>query len=311
MVRNPPTRRAIRLSRPDPEQFFTIMLVFSHRTFRWSVKRKAVLWTVGTLAIIYAVAMMGSGYGLWASKRLLSFTELQRETATQQWQLRQSLEQAQGLEKEIATLQAQLSELLKLIDPKQPAPSLAPMPGGTSKNAGKISKLQLELERTEAQAKLIRARMDPIIERWNRTPSILPTAGYLSSGFGLRISPFTRNNEAGTGPVGYHSGLDICNSLGTPIQATADGVIEEAGWLDRYGNGVIIRHSNELQTLYGHMSHLEVHPGQRVSRGDILGEMGQSGQATGVHLHYEVRRNGHPVDPKHYLRLQKQWLSAL
>lgn len=317
MVRKPIARRAIRLSRPDRDKYFTLMLVFTHRTFRWSVRRKAVRWTLATLVIIYAVAMIGSAYGLWASKRLMSFSHLQRETAYQQWQLRQSLDQAQGLEKEISTLKEQLSELLKEIDPKHPGPSLPPIPGGPKDGnrqgtgSDKISRLRVELERTSEQARLIRARMDPIVDRWNRTPSILPTAGYLSSGFGLRVSPFSRSNEKGEGPVGFHSGLDITNSLGTPIQATADGVVVEAGWKDQYGNCVVLRHSEELETLYAHMSHLEVRPGQRIPRGHILGEMGQSGQATGVHLHYEVRLRGRPVDPKPYLRLQKQWLSAL
>ncbi|WP_005037196.1 M23 family metallopeptidase [Holophaga foetida] len=315
MVRKPITRRAIRLSRPDRDKFFTLMLVFSHRTFRWSVRRKAVLWAAGTLLAVYAVAMIGSAYGLWASKRLMSFTQLQRETASQQWQVKQSLEQAQGLEKEISTLKEQLSELLKQIDPRQPVPSLPAVPGGQkeegSQDPSKISRLRMDLERTSEQAKLIRASMDPIIERWNRTPSILPTAGYLSSGFGLRLSPFSKNSDKGAAPVGFHSGLDICNAPGTPIQATADAVVVTAGWMDAYGYCVVLRHSDELETLYAHMSHLEVVPGQRVTRGHILGEMGQSGQATGVHLHYEVRLHGRPVNPKPYLRLQKQWLSAL
>jgi len=314
MVRKPIARRAIRLSRPDREKSFTLMLVFSHRTFRWSVRRKTVAWTLGILAAIYAVTMVGSAYGLWASKRLMSFSHLQQETAAQQWQLKQSLEQAQALEKEIGTLREQLSELLKQLDPRQPPPSLPPAPGSKPeppRNEGKISRLRTNLEHTSEQARLIRARMDPIIDRWNRTPSILPTAGYLSSGFGFRISPFSRNNDKDKGPVGFHSGLDITNSLGTPIQATADGVVVEAGWMDRYGHCVVLRHSGELETLYAHMSRLDVKQGQRVERGQILGAMGQSGQATGVHLHYEVRVHGRPVDPKPYLRLQKQWLSAL
>lgn len=314
MVRKPITRRAIRLSRPDREKFFTLMLVFSHRTLRWSVKRKAVAWTLGVLVIIYAVTAIGSAYGLWASKRLMSFSQLQRETTMQQWQLKQSLDQAQNLEKEIATLREQLTTLLRQLDPKQPAPSLPPMPGqreNPPKEQGKISRLQMDLERTSEQARLIRASMDPIIDRWNRTPSILPTAGYLSSGFGFRISPFSRNNDKDKGPVGFHSGLDITNSMGTPVQATADGVVVEAGWMERYGHCVVLKHSDELETLYAHMSRLNVMAGERVSRGQILGAMGQSGQATGVHLHYEVRLHGRPVDPKPYLRLQKQWLSAL
>jgi murein DD-endopeptidase MepM/ murein hydrolase activator NlpD len=161
------------------------------------------------------------------------------------------------------------------------------------------------------QTHLIRARMDPIIDRWNHTPSIPPTAGYLSSGFGIRLSPFSRVNEQGEGLLGYHTGFDITNAEGTPIQATADGEVAAAGWMDRYGNGVILRHSEQFETLYAHMSRVRVKVGQKVSRGDILGEMGRTGNATGVHLHYEVHLNGRPVNPQPYLRLQGEWLKGL
>lgn len=311
-----PARRGIRLSRPDSEQFFTVMLVFSHRTFRWSLARRTMLWIVGTVLGFWALAMIGSAYGFWATKKIMSFSQLQRETQTQQRQLRESLNQAQGLEEEIHTLRRQVSDLLKLLDPKAPAPDLRPVPaqnGKPAEESQKVSQLKDELERTSAQAKLIQAKMDPIIDRWNHTPSIPPTAGYLSSGFGLRISPFSRANEEGEGLLGYHSGFDITNAEDTPIQATADGEVENAGWMDRYGNAVVLRHTDELETLYGHMHYIDpkVKVGQKVARGDILGYMGRSGNATGVHLHYEVRLNGHTVNPQPYMRLQREWLSSL
>jgi murein DD-endopeptidase MepM/ murein hydrolase activator NlpD len=81
--------------------------------------------------------------------------------------------------------------------------------------------------------------------------------------------------------------------------------------MDRYGWGIRIRHTEDLETLYAHLDRLEVKVGRKVSRGDILGFMGRSGNATGVHLHYEVRLKGKPVNPQPYLRLQRQWLSAL
>ena len=86
MARKPQARRGLRLSRPDSERFFTVMMVFSRRTFRWSI------------AAIWAVAMVGSAYGLWATKKIMSFTQLQRETYTQQRQLRETLDQAQTLD---------------------------------------------------------------------------------------------------------------------------------------------------------------------------------------------------------------------
>lgn len=314
MAKKTYARRGLRTSRPDTEQFLTVMFVFAHRTFRWSLERRTLMRILATLGGFWAVAMTGSAYGLWATKKLMNFTTLQRETYTQKEQLRESLDQAQALDTEIQTLRNQMSDLLRLLDPKNPAPALPPIPGGENKPPAdhrKVSELRDQLERASSQAKLLKTRMDPIIDRWNHTPSIPPTAGYLSSGFGIRISPFSRGNEEGDSLLGYHSGFDITNSEGTPIQATADGEVVESGWMDRYGNAVVISHSHRVETLYAHMSRLRVKTGQKVSRGDILGYMGRTGAATGVHLHYEVRLNGRPVNPQPYLRLQREWLKGL
>jgi murein DD-endopeptidase MepM/ murein hydrolase activator NlpD len=314
----PERRRAVRSSRPDTGRWLTVMVVFSHRTFRWSLTRRLMLWGLGTVAGFSALAMIGSGYGFWATKKIMSFSRLQEETQEQQEQLRSSLDQAQALEAEVATLRQQHTELMKLLDPKAQGgtplptppgqPSATPPPPGTQ---DRLSRLREELDYTSKQAAVVKARMAPVIWAWSHTPSIPPTAGYLSSGFGVRVSPFSRSNEAGDGLLGYHTGIDISNALDTPIQVTADGVVEEAGWMDRYGNGVRVRHTNDQETLYAHMNHVNVKAGQKVSRGDILGTMGSTGNATGVHLHYEVRKNGRPVNPQPYLRLQRQWLQAL
>jgi len=283
-----------------------------------------MLWGLGGVLGFGVLAMIGSGYGFWATKKIMSFTYLQKETKEQQEQLRSSLDQAQNLENEVTALRKQQTELLKLLDPKAPPVSPLPILPGTSKPAPtkpsaplppgtqeRLSRLREDLDSSAQQAAAVKARMEPLIRAWSRTPSIPPTAGYLSSGFGIRVNPFSRSNESGDGLLGYHTGLDISNSLDTPIQATADGEVVEAGWMDRYGWGIRIRHTDDLETLYAHLDRLEVKVGRKVSRGDILGFMGRSGNATGVHLHYEVRLKGKPVNPQPYLRLQRQWLSAL
>ena len=294
------------------------MVVFSHRTFRWSLTRRTLLWILGGISGFSALAMIGSGYGFWATKKIMSFSHLQRETREQQEQIESSLDQAKTLETEVATLRQQQTELLKLLDPKAPKGVPLPLPpGGVSQTPlppgtqDRISRLKQDLDYTSKQAAVIRARMDPVIRAWSYTPSIPPTAGYLSSGYGIRVSPFSRRNESDEGLLGYHSGIDISNVQDTPIQATANGEVIEAGWMDRYGWAVRIRHSEELETLYAHLNHLQVKVGQKVNRGDIIGNMGQSGHATGVHLHYEVRKNGKAQDPQPFLRLQRQWIRAL
>ena len=319
-------RKALRLSRPDSSRFITLMLVFSHTTLRWSVTKKMLLWVGGSILALGAIAVIGSGYGFWATKKIMNFDQLQKETQAQQAKLRTTLDQAGSLEGEILALRKQHEELLHLLDPKAPPPRIPPMParsehpapaygagGGSPKDvtAQKVSKLSKELVRSESEAAAIKAQMAPIVDAWMHTPSVLPTAGYLSSGFGVRMNPFSRRDETEDGLFGFHSGLDITNVEGTPIQATADGVVESAGWMDRYGYAVVLKHNDELETLYGHLSRWDVQLGQTVHRGDIVGKMGQSGHATGVHLHYEVRLRGKSVNPTPYLRLQREWLSTL
>jgi murein DD-endopeptidase MepM/ murein hydrolase activator NlpD len=314
MAKKPLARRGLRLSRPDADRFFTVMMVFTNRTFRWSVARRTMLWVAGSVVAIWLVAMTGSAYGLWATKKIMSFTQLQRETYTQQRQLRDSLAQAQTLDSEIQRLRKQMADLLKVLNLKGAEGTLPPVPAAQPKagpTAEKLSLLQDDLDRTGAEAKLIQARMDPIIDRWNHTPSIPPTAGFLSSPFGIRLNPFSKKNETDEGLLGFHSGIDISNVENTPIQATANGEVEQAGWMDRYGNGVLLSHTAQLETLYGHMARVRVKIGQKVIRGDILGDMGHTGNATGPHLHYEVRLNGRPVNPMPYMRLQREWLMSL
>lgn len=310
-------RRAIRRTRPDSERFLSVMVVLSHRTFSWSLAKRTLLWAAGIIVGVWALAMIGSAYGFWATKKIMSFNTLQQETQRQQQQLKESLNQAHALEGELQDIRTKLSELMGALSPKA-GPDLPPAPNqgpgqapAPPPDGSRISQLKLDLDRTAALAQVVKARMDPVIQRWNHTPAIQPTAGYLSSGFGFRISPFARRGETTDGLVGYHTGLDICNAEGTPIQATANGTVTFAGWDGRYGQMVVVEHAPHLETWYAHMSLMAVRAGQKVQRGDILGGMGRTGSATGVHLHYEVRLQGKPVNPTPYLRLQKQWLSSL
>jgi murein DD-endopeptidase MepM/ murein hydrolase activator NlpD len=116
----------------------------------------------------------------------------------------------------------------------------------------------------------------------------------ITSGFGSRVHPIY-------GDVRMHTGIDFGASYGTPIRAAADGVVVSAGPLGGYGNATVIDHGNGLATLYGHQSSIAVSPGQRVSRGQVIGYVGCTGLCTGPHLHFEVRVRGTPVDPMPYL----------
>ena len=99
-----------------------------------------------------------------------------------------------------------------------------------------------------------------------------------------------------------HAGTDFAGPIGTPIHATADGVVVHAGWSSGYGRLIKIQHEFGIETRYAHLNQIRVEVGQRVSRGDRIGDMGNSGRSTGPHLHYEVRVGGNPVNPMIYIR---------
>jgi murein DD-endopeptidase MepM/ murein hydrolase activator NlpD len=121
------------------------------------------------------------------------------------------------------------------------------------------------------------------------------TPGSISSGFGMRTHPID-------GVQKFHTGVDLRGSEGTPILAAESGVVRSAGTRGGYGNAVEIDHGNGVSTLYGHASELGVKPGDHVEKGQQIGEVGMTGHATGPHLHFEVRVEGKPVDPKGALK---------
>lgn len=119
----------------------------------------------------------------------------------------------------------------------------------------------------------------------------------IRSGFGYRMDPF-KSKPA------FHSGIDFEAKRGQPVFATADGIVEKAGWYYSYGNTVIIKHENEFETLYGHLTRVDVEEGQRVKSGDLIGNAGSTGRSTGTHLHYEIIKSGKRLNPSKYITLK-------
>jgi len=127
-------------------------------------------------------------------------------------------------------------------------------------------------------------------------PSRTPLDGLtMTSNFGMRVHPVL-------GGLRAHKGIDLSAPVGTPIHATADGVVGKAAWFGGYGLYVQLEHGNDLETRYGHMSRLNVAEGQHIHKGDIVGYVGTTGRSTGPHLHYEVRVSGVAVNPVPYMQ---------
>jgi murein DD-endopeptidase MepM/ murein hydrolase activator NlpD len=125
-------------------------------------------------------------------------------------------------------------------------------------------------------------------------PSVWPVDGRLMGPFGQRNDPFSGEGE-------FHTGVDISAPTGTPVEATADGIVVHAEWSAGYGRLVIVDHGGGIETYYAHLSRFYAQTGQEVRRGEIVGFVGSSGRVTAPHLHYEVRLAGAPVNPYPYL----------
>lgn len=157
-----------------------------------------------------------------------------------------------------------------------------------------ILKLQDEIPAVEEDLRTSEKSIAAAQARQAATPSIWPTTGAITSGFGYRQNPFGWGKQ-------FHSGIDIGASTGTPIYATAKGVVNFAGYQSGYGYVVFINHGYGYSTTYAHMSKFVVKRGQAVQKGQLIGYVGSTGRSTGPHLHYEVRINGRTQNPMNYL----------
>ncbi len=127
-------------------------------------------------------------------------------------------------------------------------------------------------------------------------PARMPVEGVrMTSEFGMRVHPVLGVRRG-------HKGIDLAGPIGTPVVATADGLVSKAEWFSSYGLYISLEHGAEIQTRYGHMSRLNVYAGQRVHKGDVIGYIGTTGRSTGPHLHYEVRIAGIAVNPVPYMQ---------
>lgn len=240
--------------------------------------------------------------------------QLREENQAQRFHVQKFAEKMGALNRQMERLQnfyAKLKILANLDLQEAPDPSMAtggPQPGDPDMSVyletnlkRQIQRIHWELEELQMQASIeernareVETFFDSQRSLLAATPTVWPVRGWISSGFGHRISPFT-------GTLQMHEGIDIGARLGTPVKASADGVVIYAGWKSEYGKMVTLDHGFGYRTRYGHLSKILVRNGQRVKRGTIIGSVGNTGRSTGPHLHYEVKLNSVPVDPKKYL----------
>ncbi|SEQ07976.1 M23 family metallopeptidase [Piscibacillus halophilus] len=227
-----------------------------------------------------------------------------------QQQLEQYDEDRHVIENQLAELRLLESEFLDLIatlNPERIAQYSDGPQGGVDTESAKsgivksstldpisgrdLSEIKGEIPQLVASYKTAVKQISNVKEDLKQTPVDWPAdTDVVTSEFGYRSDPFTSTES-------FHSGIDLAGPLGTEIYATGDGVVEIAGHEGSYGQSILINHRDSYQTRYSHLSRILVSRGDKVKQGQLIGLMGSTGRSTGVHLHYEIIKDGERVDP--------------
>jgi len=268
----------------------------------------------GSLAVAATLLVLLLGYATVRRSLNLAHSEhLERENALLAVDLDQVHGRLNSLSETVAALEQQDNKLRLLanldpIDPQvyeagiggpRPAGPLVPESDSLLERAGEVQvNLGALIRRASLLASSFREAGDSLAlhaDRLASTPSIMPTTGWLTSAFSrMRFHPILHEARA-------HEGIDVTAPMGAPIEAPANGTVTQAGWEAGYGNMVVIDHGYGITTRFAHASRLLVRVGDKVKRGELIAQVGNTGLSTGPHLHYEVHVNGKAVDPRRYI----------
>jgi len=284
---------------------FTILIIpeGSHRVRRIGVRR-GLLQAAGAVALVLlvTVSLLLTDY----FRTSLDRNELHRlkaQNRNQQKEMRRLATSLDDLRKELVVLaqnDAKVRVMAQLSKPRSDVPVGVGGPAETDA-AADYTALQQQIDELRQSIDLRRESQEEVQGFLNDQRSLLaakpkgwPTKGWMTSTFGMRNSPFTGKRK-------MHEGLDIAARTGTPVQAAADGIVSQAETVEGYGKLVVIDHGYGYKTYYAHNSKIFVKVGQRIKRGERIAAVGNTGSSTGSHLHYEVRLNGVPINPRKYL----------
>lgn len=243
-------------------------------------------------AVVFLAVMAGLSYGFYGLTQQAEHLRIEREN----WKLRaendKQKQELQRLNNRVDAVEDTSRKLAEISGVEKDQPVRGQ--GGPARPVDSAAALAALVAKTERLEREMRDYED-LLRRRGMTPSIWPVSGKLESGMGGRRNPF-----GGRG-FEYHEGQDIDAAYGTPVMVAASGTVTIAGRQRGYGNVIYVDHGAGLSTRYGHLSQIDVKIGQTVTRGQTIGLVGSTGRSTGPHLHYEVRINNQPVDPRQYL----------
>ena len=299
----------------DKEHFN--ILIFGHNTSKsrhLRIPKKTVKIATYLLAFTFLCVTFFFCDYIQVKKKAYELSLLQEETQEQRSQIHFFSAQIENLEKKLSQLK-DLDKRIRIIANLENGQETTPFigMGGPSPSdirdklktekdpKALVRQMESDVNRLQSEAtnqeeslseleKLLQDKKDMLVH----CPSIWPTFGWVTSGFGFRTNPFT-------GLTQMHEGLDISNRTGTPIVAPADGIVSDSGNDLAIGKSLVLSHGFGMITRYGHLSKTLVRLGQKVKRGEKIAEIGSTGKTTGPHLHYEVRLNDIPVNGMRYI----------
>lgn len=279
-----------------------------------------------SLAFLLAACVLWSGLTLWAGYIVSRHVDYWRTKANDQilrakvWYLARQIEKSEEYIDRLHEVEIGLEGLLNLKTRKAMVESDRALGGPTGLDQKQLSQLltgrmdNVTLNDMRGEFDTVQRAGDGVVSDFQQisryiqdqhdlflsTPRAWPAEGRLTSGFGVRVS---RLDDLGGKE--FHRGIDIANHLGTPVRATADGLVRLASWEGGYGRLVVLEHRHGFRTYYAHNAQLLVSAGDYVKRGKVIAYMGTSGRSTGYHLHYEVWRNGQAIDPIAFVKVER------
>ena len=304
----------------NKSETFTVMIVpkSNEETFNFELSHRFVFWG-GVFLIAFLISAVSMVYSLRQTRAQLdSYHALLSENRQQQEHILFLAKQTQSLNDQLASvrdLDASIRVMMDLSTPVAQTPSSLASAGGppvSSEIRGSavvpgtslaatllrtqqtIEQIRESIPETEDSLKNLENTVQLQRAREMATPSIRPTNGSITSGFGYRRSPFGVARE-------FHPGVDMSAPRGTQVYAAATGTVVMAAHSGGYGNVIFIDHGFGFSTVYAHLSRINVKAGQTVTKGQSIGLVGSTGRSTAPHLHYEVRVNGTAVNPYSYL----------
>ena len=291
--------------------FNTASLKYEKVVVSWKKRFIRLLGWLAT-AVVFGVVIMLISYNLFDSPKEKRLKRQLEETTYQLELLKQRSEQVADVLKDI---QERDNTIYRVIFEAEPIPASVREAGyggvdryskmGDYYNGELIVDVTKKIDQLSKQLYVQSKSYDEVWDlvknkatMLSAIPAIQPVSNKdmtrVASGYGWRIHPIYKTEK-------MHTGMDFTAAVGTEIYATGNGVVSKVENDGRgYGNNIIINHGFGYETLYGHMSKFNVRSGQKVKRGDLIGFVGNSGSSTGPHLHYEVRKNGNPINPVNF-----------